>query len=270
MALVRRLALTVTLLSILNGCATTQPASVGSPPTGAGELVFRVVELPGLLSPGESLRIPRISLYGDGALIMGDTAPATFPRPTQRRLTAVGVRHVVQAAADAGLTNRTDYGTPQLADAGTSVFTVVTTTRVDTTIVAPTLVEGLTTSQRDARERLRSLLTKLADLDTWLGNDITKGSQPYPYTQLAVFAVPQEPNPGATQQLWPLGDLATAGNAHGLGRCQIVTDAELDTIRNAAASTTPNTQWRSGDQLFHIVLRPLLRDEQTCHDLGNQ
>jgi hypothetical protein len=237
---------------------------VGSPPTGAGELVFRLVEVPGLMPPGESVRMPRLSLYGDGALVLGDVTP----RPTSRQLTDAGIRQVVQAAADAGLTSRTDYGTAQLPDAGVAVFTVVTTTRVTTTVAAPAHDGEANTPQREARERLRSFLDRLADLDSWLGNDIGEESRPYAYTRLAVLALPQEADPGAPQQVWPLGDLATVGEPHSVGRCLVVSGAELDPVRAAAAGAAPNTRWRSGDRLFQVVLRPLLPDERTCQDLG--
>lgn len=256
--------LIVLLVLVMSGCATTQPepAAIEPPPTGPNELVFQLVELPGLMPPGQSFKLPRISLYGDGVLVLADTATNAVPRPTQRQLTAAGVRRVVQAATDAGLTSQTDYGTPQIADAGASVFTVVTRT---TKVVAPTHVDGVTDAQRAARQRLRSLVNNLADLDTWLGNDIARDSSPYGYAQLAVFAQPQDPNPGVPQRPWPLADLATAGEPHGVGRCQIVSGTDLDTLRGAA---TPNTLWRSGNQLFRVVLRPLLRTERTCRDLG--
>jgi hypothetical protein len=269
MALVRRLTVPALLVLALAGCATTQPepAPIGPPPTGANELVFQLVELPGLMPPGQSFKVPRMSLYGDGALVLADIASTAVPRPTQRQLTTVGVRRFVQAAADAGLTNNTDYGTPQIADAGASVFTVVTTSRLITKVVAPTHVDGVTDPQRDARQRLRSFVNNLANLDTWLGNDIAKDSPPYGYTQLAVFAQPQDPNPGAPQRPWPLADLTTAGEPHGVGRCQVVSGTELDTLRGAATGAPQYTQWRSGNQLFRVLLRPLLRTEKACRDL---
>lgn len=267
MAPVRSLALVLMLLS-LAGCTTPQPEPppISTPPTGADDLVFQLVELPGLMPPGQSFKLPRLTLYGDGTLVLTDTASTAIPRPTQRRLTTAGIRRMVQAATDAGLTGNTDYGTPQIADAGASVFTVITRT---TKVVAPTNADGVTAPQREARQRLRSFVENLANLDTWLGNDIAKESSPYGYAQLAVFAQPQDPNPNAPQRPWPLSDLATAGEPHGVGRCQIISAADLDTLRAAATGATPNTQWRSGNQLFRVFSRPLLPDEQSCRDLGD-
>jgi hypothetical protein len=270
MALVRQLSLVVMLVSTLAGCATTQPEPprTGPPPTGPNELVFQLVELPGLMPPGQSFTVPRMSLYGDGALVLADTASTAVPHPTQRKLTPTGVGRIVQAATDAGLTRNTDYGTPQIADAGASVFTVVTTTRLTTKVVAPAHTDGVTDPQREARQRLRSFVNNLADLDTWLANDIAKDTSLYRYAHLAVFAQPQDPNPSTPQRPWPLADLTTAGEPHGVGRCQIISGTDLDTLRGAATSAPQYTQWRSGNQLFRVLLRPLLRSEKACRDLS--
>jgi hypothetical protein len=258
--------LIVLLVLVMSGCATTQPdpAAIDPPPTGPNELVFQLVELPGLMPPGQSFKLPRISLYGDGALVLADNASTAVPHPTQRQLTSVGVRRVLQAATDAGLTSQTDYGTPQIADAGASIFTVLTTS---TKVVAPTHIDGVTDAQRAARQRLRTFVNNLANLEAWLGNDIAKDSSPYSYTQLAVFAQPQDANPAAPQRPWPLADLTAAGEPHGVGHCQLISGPDLDTIRGAASSAPPYTQWRSGTQQFRVLLRPLLRTEKTCRDL---
>jgi len=187
-----------------------------------------------------------MTLYGDGTLVLPDA-----DQPTQRQLTGSGVRKVVQAATDAGLTSQTDYGTPQVADGGLSVFTVVTDTRHTTQVVEPTILEP----QHAARERLHTFLTNLEDLDAWLGQDISPDARPYPYTQLAVYAFPQDS--GGGEQPWPLSDLATAGEPYGQGRCQVIPVMRID----------PNTLWRSGDKLFRVTARPLLRHEHTCGDL---
>jgi hypothetical protein len=80
--------------------------------------------------------------------------------------------------------------------------------------------------------------------------------------------VPQDPLPAAPRRRWPLADLATAGEQHSGGQCQVVSGADLATVRQEAAGVAPNTQWRSADRVFLVVLRPLLADEAGCHDLG--
>ncbi len=248
----RRLA--ILALLVVGGCTSTGPVPAGVPPAGAEELVFRLTELPGLTPPGGSFTLPRLSLYGGGLLVLGDAGP------TRRQLTDAGIRRVVQAAADAGLTGGTDYGTPRLADAGAAVFTVVTTTRRTTKVTAPSVDDGLTAAQREARGRLRSFMDELSDLDAWLGGEIGE-PEPYPYTRLAVLALPRDP--GSPERQWPLADPATAGAPHGTGRCQIVSGTDLPRIRAAP----PDTVWRGGSGLFQVVLRPLLPDERTCQDL---
>lgn len=250
-------------LALLAACGSPDGSPpVGSPPVGADALVFRLDEIPGLLGPGSSPSLPRMTLFGDGTLVLADPAPAGLPAPTQRHLTPAGIQRLLTAAAEAGLTRSTDYGTPQIADASTSVFTVVTATQQVTKVIAPTYLDGLPDPQRSARSRLQPFLTNLQNLDTWLTPEIAT-PQPYPYGQVALFALPQDPNPGAPEQPWPLTDLTT-GEPSGLTRCQILPTPTLETLR---PTLTPTTQWRSGPQLFHLTLRPLLPNEHTCHDL---
>lgn len=243
--------LTMVLLALLlGGCgATTPTGQADPPPAGADEFVFQLVQFPGLMGPGGLFQLPRMTLYGDGTLVLGDG-----DQPTRRQLTTAGVRKVVKAAMDAGLTSQIDYGTPQVADGGLSVFTVVTNTRHTTKVVEPSMLEP----QHAARERLHEFLTNLDDLDTWLNKNITPEPQPYSSAQTAVYAFRQ--NSGSPEQPWPLTDLATAGEPYSTGRCQIVSGTDLPKAQD--------TLWRSGNQLYRVMLRPLLPHEHTCRDLA--
>jgi hypothetical protein len=247
---VRRLTM-VLLVLLLGGCGATTPTGQADPPppAGADELVFQLVQLPGLMGPGAELRLPRMTLYGDGTLILAEDN-----QPTQRRLTTAGVRKVVLAATDAGLTSQIDYGTPRVADGGLSVFTVVTNTRHTTKVIEPSILEP----QHAARVRLHEFLTNLDDLDAWLGKNIVPEAQPYTSAQTAVYSFPQDAD--SPEQPWPLGDLATAGEPFGTGRCQIISGTGLTNVQD--------TLWRSGNQLYRVTLRPLLRHEHSCRDLG--
>ncbi|MFD1049136.1 hypothetical protein ACFQ1S_28170, partial [Kibdelosporangium lantanae] len=188
----RRLTM-VLLLLLLGGCghpAPTDQADPPPPPTGADQLVFQLAQLPGLMGPGAEFRLPRMTLYGDGTLIVADDN-----QPVQRQLTTQGVRKWVKAATDAGLTSQIDYGTPQVADGGLSIFTVVTDTKHTTRVAEPSILEP----QHAARERLHEFLANLDDLDTWLGKNITPEPQPYKSAQVAVYASPGN-NPGSPEQ----------------------------------------------------------------------
>ncbi|MEU4214137.1 hypothetical protein [Actinoplanes sp. NPDC026623] len=50
--------------------------------------------------------------------------------------------------------------------------------------------------------------------------------------------------------------------------CMVVTGAEADRLREAAAHASVLTPWRSGDKAWDITFRPLLPDESRCTDLA--
>ncbi|HCT80342.1 MAG TPA: hypothetical protein DGT23_28020 [Micromonosporaceae bacterium] len=249
----------VAVLLLAGACKST-PAPVVAPPSGTHEIVFQMQELGGLLPPGGRLKMPRISIYGGGLLVAHapSAEPPAVPRATQRRLTLAGVRKVAQAAADAGLSAGTDFGTPQITDAPVTVFTLVSDGKPQVTnVIAPNVAGAgdLTGAQVAARDRLRAFTKQLADLDSWLGKEIAAGSEPYTYTAMAVFAMPQEGS--AATRDWPLGDLSA-------GTCVTVTGPELDKVRGAAEPTSSRDLWRAGDSTYFLVFRPLLPGETQC------
>jgi hypothetical protein len=263
---VRRVLVTLVLL-VLSACQPQQePPPIGPLPSGAADLVLRWAELPGLMPPGAAFTSTRLSLYGDGTVIIADPSGAALPSPTQRKLSPAGINRVTEAARDAGLTTRTDFGTPAVLDAPATVFTVAAATPMVSTIpgLGIDVQTGLTGAQRAARQRALEFRQHLTDLDRWLGDDVAGRSQPYNYARLAVAGYAQDADPQAPQRTWPLDDLATAGQPYETGRCLVVAGDQLAAVRQAAATATVNTQWRSGAALYHLTFRPLLPDESGC------
>jgi hypothetical protein len=263
-------AMLLAVLAVLAaGCgASAQPPP--EPPARPAELVMSVVVLPGLLPPGGELSLPDFSLYGDGRIVMGIHDDRSLPAPQERRVTAAGIRQLLAAASDAGLTRRTDYGQPQLPDAPSGIFQVVANGRRQVTrVLAPdtdlTGDPSLGQDQQAARARLRDFRGRLINLDSWLAPHLTGAATPYRYPRMAVFALRQEPDPAAPPPLaWPLGPLATAGEPMAGGRCVIVAGEELARVRTAAKNATPATPWQDGGSTFHLAFRPLLPDENSC------
>lgn len=232
---------------VVTGCAAPDDPF----PAGASDLVLRVVDTGGLLPRGAEFELPALSLYGDGLLILGGDRVSR--RVTHRRLSVEGVRRVVRAAVNAGLTKEQDYGAPQIVDGPVSIFTVVTSRRFETTIVAPSELSGDTAAQSEARRRVHAFRKALNDLDSWLGDEIGAATEPGP-GQYVVFSYRTERQASAVQ--WLYGDLPDGG-------CRLLPAAQM----RALPAVRPGQLWQQGDNFFVLMLRPLLPDEKGCADI---
>lgn len=211
---------------------------------GSGDLVLRVFDTGGLVPPGEQFKLPALSLYGDGLLILPG-------KPVmQRRLTVDGMRRVVRAAVNAGLTKEQDFGSPQILDAPVSFFTLVTGERFVTTVVAPFILDGENAVQSEARRRVHTFRKALNDLDSWLGDDISPATVPSPGPQV-VFSY--ETSGQETIAQWPYDALQAGG-------CRVLPTEKVQALGQ-------NMFWHSGDSVYGLVMRPLLPDEQSCADI---
>jgi hypothetical protein len=88
---------------------------------------------------------------------------------------------------------------------------------------------------------------------------------PYRPGTVAVIATANG-DPSAPSRAWPLAELngepMTGLNAG--STCTLLRGDQIETVRRAAADTTPATLWRSGDRSWSIAFRPLLPDETGC------
>ncbi|HCT77343.1 MAG TPA: hypothetical protein DGG94_04175 [Micromonosporaceae bacterium] len=264
----RKIGALLGLLFLLASC-TAAPNQDTDPPAGSEQLALRIQEFPGLMPPGVKFAVPKVSLYGTGRMILDVPGSSAMPAPIERSLSPQGIRKVLQAAADAGLLSRREYGTPRVGDAGVTIVTLVSgAEQYVSRIVGLGVIEdeSLTAEERAAREKVRAFVARFADLDKWLAGDLVGQSRPYSHKLLAVYALPQEPVTAAGRQ-WPLADLATAGDINDFGRCQILSGDQMRDVTAAAATATRQEFWRSGEGIFHVAFRPLLPDEKDCTSL---
>ncbi|PRY67297.1 hypothetical protein B0I08_107193 [Glaciihabitans tibetensis] len=257
-------------LLALAGCASG-PTDLGptlTAPTAADELAFRLDVTPSSPQPPDAgFRMPELSVYGDGLVVrsapdIASTVTRAWPVTTQQRLSPAGIDRLLNAARDAGLAAPTDFGTPNVMDAPATIFTVPG--RVTTVVLVDDGAASLDSSQRAPYERLQTFTDRLADLDAWLGDDLT-AAEPYSYTQVAVSARAADSRAMQSVKPWPLDDLAYAGVPHGSGRCVIVAGDQLDAIEDVATDAAASTRWLSADARFHLTFRPLLPDEAGCN-----
>jgi hypothetical protein len=257
------------------GGGTGSGAPAPPSPAAATEGLVLRVDLTGGFAPPAVLagRLPVVSVYADGRVISEGPVAAIYPGPALpnlqvREIGPADVQDLVDRALAAGVAETSDLGSPSVADAPSTRFTVATTTETYVREVyglreAPD-GSGLTAGQAEARGRLADLLTSLTD----------QAGGTAPYEAGAVSAVvspwadpgdglaqPEEPWPGPSLPGEPLGGPSDA-------TCVTVTGTEAAALLGAARSANAGTPWTTGDGArWSVTFRPLLPDETGCADL---
>src|SRR3954471_16620865 len=179
------------------------PAS--SKPAAAEGLVLGAELVGGFLSPSVTAgRLPLVSVYADGRVLSEGPVPAIYPGPAlpnvqEQHIDRAAVQDLVDRAIAAGVDDTADLGTPPVADAPSTRFTLVTASHTYVREVAalfetPAEGSGLTADQQAARTALSDLLTVLQ------GRPEGARSAPYVPTTLAALATPWvDPQDGLQQ-----------------------------------------------------------------------
>ena len=259
--------------------STTLPAGSISHPKGADEVVLRVSTGGGFVPIEYNYTmVPEFTLYGDGRIIVTGPMTEQYPQPALPNLQTTvvsedAIQAILAAAKEAGLfQNDVDYGSPGVADVGTTTFTVnADGTTYTSQIYALGFEDGgnLTIEQQAARAAIIDLRDKVSDPSTLASAELTW--EPYDFTALEVYSRPVEPSlatdPTDIQPNhlpWPLADLATSGeavpNSQGL-RKVVVSGDDLATLKPLLDKATQITVWKSGDTEYNLWFRPLLPDE---------
>jgi hypothetical protein len=243
-------------------------------PKGQNEVVLRVSTGGGFVSPSTNLRsVPQFTLYGDGTIIV--TGPtimiypgAALPNLQTTKVSEETVRAILSAVQEAGLFDPTfDYGQPGITDQATTTITIdVDGKKCESSIYALGAdgAGGLTMEQQQARAAVDELVGKLNGLETFQPG--VKWTS-YQFASLAVFSTPAmvggTPDPQPNTLEWPLGDLATLGQAvqpEGFRRA-VVTGEDLEMLQPLLDEATEITIWTSGGKEYNLYFRPLLPDE---------
>lgn len=269
----------LTAVLLLAGCAergaADGPDAEAEPRPPATGLVLRVDYTGGFTTPTANVaRLPLVSVYADGAMITEGPVVAVYPGPALpnlqvTRLDPAAVQDLVGRALDAGVADPGDLGSPPLADAFSTRFTLVTSEGTYQREVyalgdAPE-GSGLSADQEEARHRLADLLASVADPG---GRDSTA----YAAQSMAAVVTPWvDPQDGLAQPEVPWPGPALPGESTGgpadVG-CVTATGAQADAVVQAAQGANAATPWVTGDgSRWTVVLRPLLPDETGCADL---
>ncbi len=234
--------------------------------------VVRIEWLGGFVAPQSTMvRYPSVAMYADGRVITEGPQIDIYPGPALPNLqvthyTQHGVDQVLQWATDAGLTGEDHLVGRPMPDAGMIVFAVTTADGAVHTISVADI-----SGDDPAVAAARRFQDVMLNLRSWLADDVASDETPYPYDRLRVISFPANPanmpDPGlATTRDWPLGPLDSLGMPLMMEgyRCVVVSGADLDTLRPSAENSNQLTLWQSGDQLYQLILHPLLPDDEEC------
>jgi hypothetical protein len=255
------------------GTVTTKPGS-GPATTAPAPVAGLAVQIRtgGGFVPVEAnfLNTPEFTLYADGRVIV--TGPTTLEYPgaalpnlLQGRVNTQAVTAAVKSARAAGVFGQPDLGSPPVADAPTTTFTVVDGDQratLDAYALGFDEAPGMTPAQQEARRKLQAFRDEMTNLgaaarESYKASSLSVLVQPYRVVEGGV-----EPAPG--QADWPLANLATGGTEQFGGRCLGFTGADADRALAAAAQARSNTRWQSGGKEWSLSFRPELPGVEPC------
>jgi hypothetical protein len=253
----------------------------GSRSFGADEVVLGVRYTGGFVEPASlAVQLPIVRVYGDGRVITEGSVPYIYPGQALpnlqvQRISTGDVNRLVAKAVAAGVGHTGDLGRPQIADAASTQFMVLTDAGTSVTEVyalseADADQAGLDAAQRGGRAKLRDLLATLTDLPKTLGAGAVSESKPYTPTGLVAVASrwtdPGDNMPPTRPELaWP-GPLLPGepvGTGPDLG-CVAMDGEQAAQVLAAARGATTITPWTSGGSRWTVRFRPLLPDETGC------
>ena len=251
------------------------PPPAAQLPDDPAALVLQVAHTGGFVTPSMLAgRLPMVSVYADGRMITEGPVPAIYPGPALPNLQVTqidqdAVQELVDRALAAGVDETSDLGTPPIADAPSTRFTVVTAedtyVREVYALWETTEEAGLTAGQVAAREALADLLGALTDPGA-------AATTPFATQSLAAIAAPWvDPGDGLVQPelAWP--GPALPGDPTGGPpdvTCVTATGVEAQALLQAAGAANAATPWTTPDGArWSVTFRPLLPDETGCADL---
>jgi hypothetical protein len=282
-----RSGLLVGALLLVAGCAA-QPGSASAPTAtsssaaedvelpDAGELVLRAEYTGGFVPPQATYtQLPLVSVYADGRVFTQGPVAAIYPGPALpnvlvNEVEPARVEELVQLALDAGVGQEIDPGTPAVADAPSTRFTVVTADGPRTTEVYALVPEGDVSGLDDRQTAARASLSDILDRLVAAG---TGGEQPYEPDAIAAVVsqwVDTDELPAPEDVAWPGPPLPGQPLRDGLDlTCVTARGEAADAVLDAAETANAATPWTDAEGTrWSLALRPLLPDESGCEDLS--
>ena len=285
-ALLRRGASGAALVALLAACTGFEgdPVAAAPPSAEALHVVLQIGEVGGYVpAPYAAARLPVVTVYSDGRVLIPVPAPATagvpaVPAIEVHHLDDEGLEELVTLALEAGVAEEADLGSPSVTDQTDTRF-VLYTDDVDATREVYALaigsapgaggISGVTPAQAADRQRLSRLIEQFRDLPDALGAARVRGPEPYPAEAVAAITSGFiEPSWGEApaERPWPGPELGTG--ALGIAGCTLLTGDDAQQLLDAAADATDRTPWRGPDgQRWSVLVRPLLPHESGCADL---
>jgi len=277
---VKRLVPVATAVVVLAACGGSSTEGRGEPATEPpSEVVLRVVSQGGFAAESSQAgQLPQVSVFGDGRVIMLGPTTLEFPGPAlpnfqEFRLTDDALGRIIDDARDAGLLDDPppDYGDVGITDQSTTTVTVQVdgrARRVD--VYALDFTDGVTTEQRDNRERLTRLIQRTGDPDALRGDIIPGSTRRYEPTAVAVIIRPSDSTEGA-ERAWLLDDLASVGDPYERlagATCKVFDRGELAAVLEAARPARDSDRWESAGATYSLEFRLLLPDQRGCEELA--
>ncbi|MGY1769731.1 hypothetical protein [Blastococcus sp. SYSU D00813] len=275
--------LAVLALVLLCSCAERPDdgGEAGSPPSAPElpeGLVLQVSYTGGFVTPEMlATRLPLVSVYSDGRVLSEGPVPAIYPGPALpnvqvAQVDQAAVRLLVEQALAAGVAETGDLGSPPIADAASTRFTLVTAEGTSVREVyalaeGAGVPDGLTPEQQEGRAALTGLLdavtaTTATSSEGYVPAALAVVSRPWTETDTD----PELPQADAT---WPGPQLPGEPLEPALGlSCLTVTGADVAPVLEAARAANARTPWVAADgSRWALSFRPLLPHEAGCADL---
>jgi hypothetical protein len=289
-----RQALSLLAMTVLAGCGSVAAADVSGRAAPAPRsptspvrpaLLVQVKITGGFVGPFmDYKRIPTVSVYADGQVVAPGPEPMLSPGLAlpNLRLRTVSPANATRLAglAHVALSGATDFGSPPIADATTTVFTLIEHGHARTVPVYALGEVGpdglsLTRAQRANRARMRTLLEALTNLPRTLGTAGAGPDRRYRPNAIAALGSPWTSTvpAGARVLPWPgapLPGVVLPGHPVGVEclNCAVSTGPSLARLLPVAGGATTDTLWSSRGRIWSVTFRPLLPDETGCESLG--
>lgn len=177
------------------------------------------------------------------------------------------MEQVLAWARAAGLNGPDRQLGPQILDAGSTVFTIVSPGGTHhTSITDMSAADAQIGAARQFQEIMQNVRA-------WLADEIAGEDAPYAFDRLRLISFPSDqqnlPDPGLANTVdWPLDTpisaLGTSWGEPAEYRCALIEGDDLTTLRPMLQQANELTLWRSDDVTYQLYLRPLLPDEDAC------